>query len=107
MANRLITSRNIVFLIALVPALLAAGLAAWALLFPAPERDPEGHPLCPLPPVRVASSFLVLAVALISLAVALGWLGPLGVRRRLLLILITVPLVVIGNGLFPPSPGAC
>jgi hypothetical protein len=101
MVHRLGTIRIVIFLIALLPAIFMAGLAAWALLFPKPERDAMGHPLCPLPAGQVAGSNLFLAAALACLAIALGWFGPLGVWRRLLLILAAVPVALIGVGLTP------
>ena len=101
MVQRLGITRIVVLTIALIPALFMAGLAAWALLFPEPERDAMGHPRCPLPAGQVAGSYLIYSVALVSLAVALGWLGPLGVWRRLVLVLITLPLAMLGTALVP------
>jgi hypothetical protein len=106
MVLRLATPRNIIFLVALIPAVFVAGLAAWALLFPEPQWDAEGHARCPLPSERVAGSYLLLSLAFVCLAVALGWLGPLGVQRRLVLILMTVPLAAIGTAIVP-SHFAC
>jgi hypothetical protein len=106
MVLRLATLRHIVFLVALIPAAFVAGLAAWALLFPEPRWDAEGHLRCPLPSEQVAGSYLLLSLALVCLAVALGWLGSLGVRRRLVLILMTVPLAAIGTAIVP-SHFAC
>jgi hypothetical protein len=102
MVHRLGTIRIVIFLIALLPAIFMAGLAAWALLFPKPERDAMGHPLCPLPAGQVAGSYLTFSMALVSLAIALGWLGPLGVWRRLVQILTTIPLALIGTAIVPP-----
>jgi hypothetical protein len=101
--------RRVLFLVALLPAMAAAGYGLWAVAFPAPTHAPEGDALCPPPPGGILIGSLIAAAGLVGIAAGFTWLGPLTIRRRAWLIMGGIFVALVGltfpTGVSPP--GAC